>query len=207
MQKKKIAIADDHCLIREVMANYLAVQMEADVVQARSVGELEALIEAEGPFDIILLDLIMPGMTPALDALTRILELNQRKPVVLFSGNAPPGVVHDALDRGISGYIEKGQSARSLINAINFVLAGEIYLPMSFCMNSVRPALTDGKDLTPKELDILRCLTNGLMNKEIARNLGISEVTVKMHVRSICAKLNVRNRTQAAMLGSQLLLV
>ncbi|MCE6949905.1 response regulator transcription factor [Cereibacter sphaeroides] len=207
MQKKKIAIADDHCLVREVMANYLAVQMAADVVQAGSVEELEALIEAEGPFDIILLDLIMPGMNPGLEALTRVLERNQHKPVMLFSGNAPPGVIHEALDRGISGYVEKSQSARSLINAINFVLAGEIYLPMSFRMNSVRPALADEKGLTPKEIDVLRCLTNGLMNKEIAQNLGVSEVTIKMHVRSICAKLNVRNRTQAAMLGSQFLLV
>ncbi|MCE6967448.1 LuxR C-terminal-related transcriptional regulator [Cereibacter sphaeroides] len=207
MQKKKIAVADDHCLVREVMANYLAVHMAADVVQAGSVEELEALIEAEGPFDIILLDLIMPGMNPGLEALSRILERNQHKPVMLFSGNAPPSVIHEALDRGISGYVEKSQSARSLINAINFVLAGEIYLPMSFRMNSVRPALADEKGLTPKEIDVLRCLTNGLMNKEIAQNLGVSEVTIKMHVRSICAKLNVKNRTQAAMLGSQFILV
>uniref|UniRef100_A4X071 DNA-binding response regulator n=1 Tax=Cereibacter sphaeroides (strain ATCC 17025 / ATH 2.4.3) TaxID=349102 RepID=A4X071_CERS5 len=207
MQKKKIAIADDHILVREVIAMYLAAQMEAEVMQAGSIQELEDLLEKEGSFDIILLDLVMPGMKPGLEALTRILELNQNKPVMLISGNAPPGVIHEALHRGAAGYVEKSQSARSLVNAINFVLAGEIYVPMSLRLNSVRPSITDEKGLSPKELEVLRCLTNGLMNKEIAQTLGISEVTVKMHVRSICAKMNVKNRTQAAMIGSQFLMV
>ncbi|WP_420024512.1 LuxR C-terminal-related transcriptional regulator (plasmid) [Cereibacter azotoformans] len=207
MPKKTIAIADGHCLVREVMANYLTAEMGAEVRQASSVQELEALIEAKGPFDIVLLDLIMPGMAPGLDAITRILELNQHNPILLLSGSASPGVVHEALDIGASGYIDKSQSARSLVNAINFVLAGEIYLPMSFRLNTARPSITDETGLTPKEIEVLRCLTNGMMNKEIAQSLGVSEVTIKMHVRSICAKLNVKNRTQAAMIGSQFLLV
>ncbi|MGP3699473.1 LuxR C-terminal-related transcriptional regulator [Rhodobacter sp. NSM] len=207
MPKKTIAIADDHCLVREVMANYLTVQMEADVRQASSVEELETLIKAEGPFDIILLDLIMPGMMPGLDAIPRLLELNQQHPILLFSGSASAGVVYEALERGVSGYVEKSQSARSLVNAINFVLAGEVYLPMSVRLNAVRPSITDEKGLTPKEIEVLRCLTEGMMNKEIGQSLGVSEVTIKMHVRSICAKLNVKNRTQAAMIGSQFLLV
>ncbi|QCP87939.1 LuxR C-terminal-related transcriptional regulator [Cereibacter johrii] len=206
MSQRRIAIADDHCLVREVMAHFLRAEMEADVRQASSVGELETLIETEGPFDVILLDLIMPGMTPGLDAISRIKSMNQGGPILLFSGSASPGVIYDALDRGLSGYIEKSQSARSLVNAINFVLAGETYIPMTFRLNAARASINDEKGLSPKEVEVLRCLINGMMNKEIGQSLSVSEVTVKMHVRSICAKLNVKNRTQAAMVGSQFLL-
>lgn len=203
---KKIAIADDHSLVREVTALYIAAQLNANVRQAGSIEELESLIEREGPFDLILLDLIMPGMQPGLAALDHIIELNHKLPVVLFSGNASPHLVGEALEKGASGYIEKSQSARSLLNAINFVLAGEVYLPITFRLHTGRASAPDDNGLTPKELEVLRGLTNGLMNKEIAQQMGVSEVTVKMHVRSICAKLNVRNRTQAAMIGAQFVL-
>ncbi|WP_420024505.1 LuxR C-terminal-related transcriptional regulator (plasmid) [Cereibacter azotoformans] len=202
MQKRKIALAENQCLVREVIAAYLAPQLDAEILEAASVEELEALIRSHGPFDLILLDLLLPGMMPGLDALARLVELNQTQPVVLFASGAAPNVVIEALEKGAAGYVDKSQGARSLVNAINFILAGETYLP-AFLRLTPRRSASDERGLTPKELEVLQGLTAGLMNKEIAQNLGLSEVTVKMHVRSICAKLNVKNRTQAAMVASQ----
>ncbi|MGP3699743.1 response regulator transcription factor [Rhodobacter sp. NSM] len=202
MQKRRIALAENQCLVREVMAAYLATQLDVEILEATSVGELETLVRTHGPVDMILLDLLLPGMMPGLEALARLVELNQAQPVVLFASGAAPNVVIEALEKGAAGYIDKSQGARSLVNAINFILAGETYLP-AFLRLTPRRNVSDERGLTPKELEVLLGLTAGLMNKEIAQNLGLSEVTVKMHVRSICAKLNVKNRTQAAMVASQ----
>ena len=202
MQKRKIALAENQCLVREVIAAYLGAQLDADILQAASIQELEALVDTQGPLDLILLDLMLPGMKPGLEALAHLVDLNGGQPVVLFANGAAPNVVIEALEQGATGYIDKSQSARSMVNAVNFILAGETYLPAFLCLTPRRP-ISDERGLTPKELEVLRGLTAGLMNKEIAQHLGLSEVTIKMHVRSICAKLNVKNRTQAAMVASQ----
>ncbi|WYK06180.1 response regulator transcription factor [Cereibacter sphaeroides f. sp. denitrificans] len=202
MPKKRIALAENQCLVREVIAAYLATQMDAEILEAASVEELNDLITGQGPVDMILLDLLLPGMMPGLEALERLVEMNKGRPVVLFASGAAPNVVIEALEKGAVGYVDKSQGARSLVNAINFILAGETYLP-AFLRLTPRRKATDERGLTPKELQVLTGLTGGLMNKEIAQQLGITEVTVKMHVRAICAKLNVKNRTQAAMVASQ----
>ncbi|AXQ96107.1 response regulator transcription factor (plasmid) [Cereibacter azotoformans] len=202
MQKRKIALAENQGLVREVLAAYLASQLDAEIIEAGSTHELEEHLERNGSVDLILLDLLLPGMKPGLEALSRLLELNQGQPLVLFASNAGPSVVIEALDKGAAGYIDKTQGARSMVNALNFILAGETYLP-AFMRLTPRRHASDERGLTPKELEVLGGLTIGLMNKEIAQNMGLSEVTVKMHVRSICAKLNVKNRTQAAMVAAQ----
>ena len=202
MQKRKIALAENQCLVRETIAAYLGSQLDADVLQAGTTQELEALVAAEGPLDLILLDLLLPGMKPGLEALAHLVDLNQGQPLVLVASGAAPNVVVEALEKGAAGYIDKCQSARSMVNAVNFILAGETYLP-AFLRLAPRRHSSDERGLTPKELEVLHGVTAGLMNKEIAQNLGLSEVTIKMHVRSICAKLNVKNRTQAAMVASQ----
>uniref|UniRef100_A4X066 Two component transcriptional regulator, LuxR family n=1 Tax=Cereibacter sphaeroides (strain ATCC 17025 / ATH 2.4.3) TaxID=349102 RepID=A4X066_CERS5 len=202
MQKRKIALAENQGLVREVLAAYLASQLDAEIIEAGSTHELEGHLERNGSVDLILLDLLLPGMKPGLEALSRLLELNQGQPIVLFASNAGPSVVIEALEKGAAGYIDKTQGARSMVNALNFILAGETYLP-AFMRLTPRRHSSDERGLTPKELEVLGGLTIGLMNKEIAQNMGLSEVTVKMHVRSICAKLNVKNRTQAAMVAAQ----
>ncbi|MEA5163497.1 response regulator transcription factor [Cereibacter johrii] len=202
MQKRKIALAENQCLVREVIAAYLGAQLDADILQAASFQELEALVDTQGPLDLILLDLMLPGMKPGLEALEHLVDPSGGQPVVLFANGAAPNVVIEALEQGAAGYIDKSQSARSMVNAVNFILAGESYLPAFLRLTPRRP-ISDERGLTPKELEVLRGLTAGLMNKEIAQHLGLSEVTIKMHVRSICAKLNVKNRTQAAMVALQ----
>lgn len=195
----RVMIADDHALLVDLVESYLADEGGFAISKAHDMAEIQAQIRDNGPFDVILLDLDMPGMN-GLTGIEQVLALNAGGKVVLFSGLARHEVVVRALELGISGFIPKTISVRSLGNAIRFILSGEVYLPSSLTSGLLR----DGKKkssslLSPKELEVLKGLCAGSPNKDIARALNVTEITVKMHVRSICSKLNVSNRTQAAM--------
>lgn len=199
----RILIADDHLLVREVVASYLTTQGSASVHGADTLDDALAKIAADGPFDLVMLDLAMPGMN-GLGGLKLTLAANSQRPVVLFSGQAPREVVFEALELGAAGFIPKSLSARSLLNAVTFVLSGEVFLPANYHSAPSVEAPT-GKLLSERELQVLRGVRNGLMNKEIARELGLREATVKMYMRAICSKLGVRNRTQAALMAAEFL--
>jgi DNA-binding NarL/FixJ family response regulator len=154
------------------------------------------------PFDVVLLDYGLPD-SAGLHDLAGLVALAHGAQVVLFSGQARPEVVQEALRRGFRGYIPKSTPARALAEALRRVRAGEVWLPEGFAAASGRPSLLES--LTPREMEVLQAIRAGAMNKEIAARMQISEVTVKMHVRSICTKLRARNRTQAAMIASELL--
>lgn len=194
----RLLIADDHELVRDLVAAHLRAQGQFDVVTVESFSAAGDAVRAEGPFDLVLLDFSMPGM----DGVEGIAELRARnggRPVALFSGQARRETVLEALRRGAAGYIPKSTAPRDLPGVIRRILAGEAYLPADF--DAPAPLPQGGFGLTPRELQVLRALREGLMNKEIAGQMGLSEVTIKMHVRSICTKLNARNRTQAAMIA------
>ncbi|CAM5390826.1 response regulator transcription factor [Frigidibacter albus] len=205
-QKSRILIADDHLLVREVVASYLATQSGAVVSGADTLTDALALIAKDGPFDLVMLDLAMPGMN-GLGGLSQALAANAPRPVVLFSGQATRAVVFEALELGAAGFIPKNLSARSLLNAVKFVLSGEVFLPSNYFASHTTPVAAGpaGKALSAREVQVLRGVRNGLMNKEIARQLDLSEATVKMYVRAICSKLEVKNRTQAAILAAEVL--
>lgn len=196
-----LLIADDHQLVRDLVASHLRAQGGFSVTTADSFAAAQQAIATQGGFDIVLLDFAMPGMK-GVQGVADLVAANQGKPVVLFSGLARRETVMEALARGASGYIPKSTSAKSLPNAIRLVLSGEVYLPASF--QSAPPPGAGDSGLSPRELEVLRAVRGGLMNKEIANRMGLSEVTIKMHVRSICTKLNARNRTQAAIMAESL---
>lgn len=199
----RILIADDHTLVREVIASYLTTQGNAAVRGTDTLDGALAKIAKHGPFDLVMLDLAMPGMN-GLGGLKQTMEANAKHPVVLFSGQAPREVVFEALQLGAAGFIPKSLPARSLLNAVKFVLSGEVFLPANYhAAPSVEtPA---GNLLNERELQVLRGVRNGLMNKEIARELDLREATVKMYMRAICSKLGVKNRTQAALMAADFL--
>lgn len=199
--KMRILIADDHQLVRELVASHLRAQGDFEVVTVESYSAAERAIRDTGAFDIVLLDFAMPGVG-GVQAVPDLIARNAGKPVALFSGLARRETVLEAVARGASGFIPKSTPARDLPEAIARILGGECYLPPGFDMPAGAPRSELG--LTPRELQVLRAVREGLMNKEIAARMGLSEVTVKMHVRSICTKLNARNRTQAAILAETL---
>lgn len=193
-------IADDHGLVRDTLAMMLERESDIVVAHAGDFGEAAATLRRDGPFDLVLLDYGMPGMD-GLEGLREALALNGGAPVALMSGLAPREVAEEALRMGAAGFLPKTLPARSLLNAVRFMAAGEVYAPAAF-MTAPEPEQATG-GLTPREREVLGCLCEGLANKEIARRLALHESTVKLHVKTLSRKLGARNRTHAAMLARE----
>jgi DNA-binding NarL/FixJ family response regulator len=197
----RILIADDHDMVRETIAMFLDADGGTETVAASDLPEAMAKIEAEGPFDLVLLDYTMPGMK-GLEALPKVMKANEEKPVGLISGTATRLIAEQALAMGAIGFLPKTLPAKSLVNAVRFMAAGEIYAPVNFMSGKDDPEETDfEKALSERERQVLRGLMEAKSNKEIARDLELQEVTIKLHVKTLCRKLDARNRTDAAMIA------
>lgn len=198
----RVLIADDHDLVRETIALFLSQAGDFEAETANSLSTALAAIAVK-PFDIVLLDYNMPGMN-GLEGVKKALEANGEKTVALLSGTAPKGVAQEALAIGAIGFLPKTLGAQSLINAIRFMASGEAYMPISV-MREEEAALSNplAKNLSKRELQVLERLCKGKANKEIARDLDLQEVTIKLHVKTLCRKLDARNRTQAAMMAKE----
>ena len=193
----KILVADDHDLVRETIAAFLASEGEASVASAGSLDEAVALVRSEGAFDLVLLDFNMPGMN-GLDGLQIMIEVNENKPVALLSGTTTRALAEEAISRGAAGFVPKTLGSKSMISAARFMAAGEIYAPFNF-MQQKDAQKTDL--LTDREMDVLNGICRGQSNKEIARDYNIHEATVKLHAKTLCRKLGAKNRTHAAMIA------
>ena len=200
----RILLADDHDLLRDTLVAFLEAEEGISVSQAASFDEARRLIECEPDFDLILLDFFMPGMK-GLDSLAEAMALGgagQR--VALLSGAATRQVAERALEMGAAGFVPKTLAAKSLVSAIKFMAMGEQFAPLDF-MTAEDAALMHPliASLTARERDVLKGVVAGKANKEIARDLGNTEPTVKLHMKSLFRKLEVKNRTQAAMVARE----
>jgi len=197
METKRLLIADDHDLVRETIAVYLRQQGGYEVLVAASLEDALSKAQSGAPIDLVLLDYAMPGMD-ALEGLARMREA-LTCPVAIISGTAPPDVARRALRAGAAGFLPKTLDPMSLMAAVRQMLLGETYMPVAFLSKMGQPV--DRVVLTPREREVIRGVAEGKSNKEIARDLNIREVTVKLHVKTLSRKLGARNRTHAAMLG------
>ena len=196
-----ILIADDHDMVRESIAMFLDADGTTNTVAAGHLKEALELIDKDGPFDLVLLDYTMPGMK-GLEGLKAAISANRGKPVGLISGTATRLIAEQALEIGAIGFLPKTLPVKSLLNAVRFMAAGEIYAPLSFMSGKDDPEETDfEKDLSDREKQVLRGLMEAKSNKEIARDLELQEVTIKLHVKTLCRKLDAKNRTDAAMIA------
>ncbi len=193
----RILVADDHELVRDTIAAYLDTDDVDEVQTVATLQDAVALARKSGSFDLVLLDYNMPGMN-GLEGLAEMRAANAGRPVALLSGSATREVATAALKAGAQGFIPKTLSARTLLTAARFMAAGEIYTPIDF----LKPSQDDGAlNLTRREHEVLRGICEGKANKEIARDLELQEVTVKLHVKTLSRKLEARNRTHAAMIA------
>lgn len=205
----RLVIADDHPLFRDAL-RLAASQTVADgeIAEADSFDSLCATLRATPDVDLVLLDLNMPGMH-GFSGLLYLRAEFAAVPVVVVSANEKPRVVRRALDLGAVGYIPKSAAAGEIRNALRALLAGETWWPATLDPRGTR---SDGDTelaallnrLTPQQSRVLMLLSEGLLNKQIAHAMLVSEATVKAHVSAILQKLGVDNRTQAVILARQL---
>ena len=198
-----ILIADDHDLVRDTIAAYLETVDDFKVQTAADLDAALDMMRGLDSIDLLILDYHMPGMD-GLNGLDRARKAFPATKVVLMSGVANREVANKAMENGANGFIPKSLTAASLVNAIKFVLSGERYFPFDFGTAETAEAPKGAfATLSEREMQTLEQLCIGLSNKEIARNLGVQEVTVKLHVKNVLAKLGVSNRTQAALLAKE----
>lgn len=195
----RILIADDHELLRDMLIAYLTAEGGFVVSAVADVAAAASALTAPA-FDLVLLDYQMPGMN-GFAGLEAIIAAAAPTPVALMSGSAPPDVAEQALQRGAAGFLPKTLPARSVVNAIRFMAAGEVYLPLDLARGAQHPVEAFDGQLSPRERQVLGGLCQGKSNKEIALDLGLREPTIKLHVKLVCRKLDARNRTHAAMIA------
>lgn len=197
----RVLIADDHDLVRETLSAYLENVGGAEVALASSLPETLKVGAEQGPFDLLLLDYNMPGMM-GLEGLEKALEAKIAKGVAILSGNAPANLAQDAVDKGAVGFLPKTMTAQSLVHAVRFMIEGEVFVPVTHMSGDNKHSAL-AKQLSRRESEVLKGLCRGLANKEIARELDLQEVTIKLHVRTLCKKLEAKNRTHAAMIAKE----
>ena len=206
-----LLIADDHPLFREALRGAVArVLPDAQLREAENVDALYQLVEAEPDADLLLLDLNMPG-AHGFSALVHLRALHPQLPIVVVSAREEPAVMRRALDHGAIGFIPKSADAKTLGEAISTVLEGDRWAPPA-ALNAPATAPDEHdaahrlRDLTPQQFRVLQMLGSGLLNKQIAFDLGVSEATIKAHVTAILRKLGASNRTQAVLIAGRLAL-
>jgi two-component system, NarL family, nitrate/nitrite response regulator NarL len=193
----KILLADDHDLVRDTLAAFLETEPDLGVSTVANLGDALALVGQQGGFELVLLDYTMPGMD-GLKGLSQMLSANQGKPVAILSGTADRTVAEQAIKAGAAGFVPKTLAAKSIVSAVKFMASGEVFAPFGFMH---RDEVDGSTAITRRERDVLVGLTAGKSNKEIAIDLDLQEVTIKLHVKTLCRKLGAKNRTHAAMIA------
>lgn len=208
MTSGTIIIADDHPLFRDALRQAIeGMETKFDVATAGDFDEALEVIASSSNVDLVLLDLNMPG-NKGFSGLMQIRADFPALPVVIVSALEDPATISRSIEFGASGYIPKSTDAGSIARAIETVLAGEIWLPSGIDINSADTEFADMvqrlQSLTPQQSRVLGMLGEGLLNKQIAYELSVSEATVKAHVSAVLTKLGVDSRTQAVIVLGKL---
>ena len=205
----RVYIVDDHAVVRRGLLSYLELVDDMEVIGEAADGQealeqIAALVAAGQPPDVVLMDLLMPGM----DGVTATAAITQRHPemeVVAMTSFTQADMVHGALQAGAAGYLLKDAEADEVAAAIRAARRGEVHLDAAIARQLTRslvtPTAADGDALTDREREVLVLVAQGLSNRQIADALVISERTARTHVSNILSKLGVASRTQAALLA------
>ena len=204
-----IVVADDHPLFRGALRQAIGSLIpDARVLEATGLDDLQATLCRERDVDLILLDLTMPGVQ-GFSGLIFLRAQHPETPVVIVSANEDPVVIRRAVEFGASGFIPKSLDTQRIGEAIQAVLAGDAWTPPDVDLSAGEDRETADvvrrlATLTPQQVRVLMMLSEGLLNKQIAYELSVSEATVKAHVSAILQKLAVDSRTQAVIAATRI---
>ena len=217
----RILVADDHDLVREGLRHALqGLVPQAEILEARSAAEVQSMVALNTKFDLLVLDLVMPG-AGGLDLLGKLCDQLGDTPVLVLSASDDAATMRRVLDCGAAGFVPKSTLHEVMLGAFKLVMAGGVYVPPTLLErngsaksreNTLQardfPSPSSGRaslsaELTGRQREVLALLEQGLQNKQIARRLGVSEHTVKIHVAAILSALGVTNRTQAVIVAQQ----
>jgi two-component system, NarL family, nitrate/nitrite response regulator NarL len=201
MGRLRLIIADDHPLfLAAVQAQIERARPTAEIVICGSFDEALRAVEA-APAAALMLDFSMPGMN-GVAGIQRARAACPGLPIVIMSGTASAAEVTESVRAGANGFLPKSLGPEIFMQALNIVLAGGTYLPADILSSTAMPPAAAAREapgesgLTPREFQVLQSIVNGKSNKEIARELALQEVTVKLHARRVYQKLSARNRAE-----------
>jgi DNA-binding NarL/FixJ family response regulator len=208
IQPNKIIIADDHPLFRQALLDTLKSKLTKTTwLEAQTIEELDQQLSDHDDSDLVLLDLNIPG-AHGFNTLIHVRNHYPHIPVVVVSAHEDHDTIGQAMEYGAAGFVPKSTPVDNIFTAIQQVLSGEIWVPATFRENATKTDNTNIAErvasLTQQQYRILMMFAQGMLNKQIAYDLNVSEATIKAHATAIFRKLNVRNRTQAAIAIGQL---
>jgi DNA-binding NarL/FixJ family response regulator len=205
----RLVIADDHPLFRGALREAVSGLFDrAEIAEAGTFDEVAELLERDGDVDLVLLDLAMPGIR-GFSGLMYLRAQYPAVPVIVVSANDDPVAIRRCMDFGSSGFIPKTLGVDQMREAIAAIIKGGVWTPPDVDLRAATDAataelMTRMTRLTPQQVRVLMMLSEGLLNKQIAYQLDVSEATVKAHVSAILQKLGVESRTQAVIAASKL---
>ena len=204
----KFLIADDHPLYREALVSALQLLFEnVDLIQSDGLDSTLDALQQNSDCDLVLLDLNMPGCDNFY-GLIRVTQDFPQIPVAVVSASDSVEVVSKVMSLGAKGFIPKTTATQTIANALKQIMHGNNWLPEGMQsriehIEHIKPIFDVARlvgELTPKQFQVLKLIQNGLLNKQIAFELNITEATVKAHISGVFRKLNVNTRTQAVLL-------
>lgn len=204
----QILLADDHALVRDGMKHFLnELGDDVRIDEAESLDRALTLASGENSYDIVILDYTMPGMNGT-SGIKKMADVISKGKIVVLSGLFKRSDVFACIESGAKGFIPKTLSGTSMVNALNLVLSGETYLPsvvLTSDTDDVGNFIPNSPlaELSRREAEILDHLIKGKTNKMIARELGIEEITIKIHLRNVYRKLGASNRADAVRISLQ----
>lgn len=205
----QLVIADDHPLFRGALREAVSGLLEkVEIAEAGTFDDVVALLDKGGDIDLVTLDLSMPGVR-GFSGLMYIRAQYPSVPVIVVSANDDPAAIRRCMEFGASGFIPKTLSVEAMRAAISRILNGGVWTPADVDLSAGSDAESAAlmmrmSTLTPQQVRVLMMLSEGLLNKQIAYQLGVSEATVKAHVSAILQKLGVESRTQAVIAAAKI---
>lgn len=209
MSDYRILIADDHPLFRDALKNALSDGSQAlDVKEAGTFEDVRTILDEDDSYDLILLDLKMPGVQ-GFSGLMYLRAQYSAVPIIVVSASEDPQVIRTSFEFGAAGFVPKSAGADSIREALSHVMEGGVWVPPGLDLDAETESegaqlAAKLSTLTPQQVRVLMMLSQGLLNKQIAYELSVSEATVKAHVSAILQKLGVDSRTQAVIVANKI---